>query len=155
MRRARRSRTRSPTATTLDHTVVTKRYFTPEEASELLSAVRPLAERMVEHRRALTRALERIERLRATVAGNGGDLRPRELGEAQAEVERAAAGVARCAEDIHELGGIVKDPEAGLVDFPALRDGGEVLLCWRVGEDEIRYWHSPEEGFAGRRELPL
>jgi hypothetical protein len=142
-------------ATTLDHTVVTKRYFTPEEANELLAAVRPLAERMVEHRRCLALALERIERLRALVSANGGGLRPREFAEAQAEVESAAAGVARCAEGIHELGGIVKDPESGLVDFPALRDGDEVLLCWRVGEDEIGYWHSLDEGFAGRHELPL
>jgi hypothetical protein len=110
---------------------------------------------MVEHRRVLSRALERMERLRTMVSGNGGDVRPRDFGEAQAEVESAAAGVARCAEGIHELGGIVKDPESGLVDFPALRDGDEVLLCWRVGEEQIRYWHSLEEGFAGRRELPL
>lgn len=110
---------------------------------------------MVEHRQALGRALERVERLREKVSANGGDLRPRDFGEAQEEVELAAAGVARCAEAIHELGGVVKDPESGLVDFPALREGDEVLLCWQVGEDEIRYWHSLEDGFAGRRELPL
>ena len=110
---------------------------------------------MVEHRRTLSRALERMQELREKVSTNGGDLRPRDLGDAQAQVESAAAGVARCAEGIHELGGIVKDPESGLVDFPALRDGDEVLLCWQVGEEEIGYWHSLEEGFAGRRELPL
>jgi len=117
--------------------------------------VRPLAERMVEHRRELARALERMDALRESVSANGGDLRPRDFAEAQAELEGAAAGVARCAEGIHELGGIVKDPESGLVDFPALRGEDEVLLCWRVGEEEIGYWHSLEEGFAGRRELPL
>ena len=110
---------------------------------------------MVEHSRALGRALERMDRLRQVVAANGGDLRPRDFSRAQADVESAAAGVARCVEGIQELGGVVKDPESGLVDFPALRDGDEVLLCWQVGEDEIRYWHSLEEGFAGRRELPL
>jgi hypothetical protein len=49
----------------------------------------------------------------------------------------------------------VKDIDEGLIDFPALSGGETVLLCWRLGEDEIRYWHSVEDGFAGRRELPL
>ena len=49
----------------------------------------------------------------------------------------------------------VKDLDEGLVDFPAQRHGETVLLCWQLGEDEIRYWHTPQEGFAGRRPLPL
>jgi hypothetical protein len=110
---------------------------------------------MVEHGRLLARALERLEELQASVRGNGGGPRLRRFAEAHARVESEAAGVARCAEAIRELGGIVKDPQAGLVDFPALREGEEVLLCWQVGEAEIRYWHSLEGGFAGRRELPL
>jgi hypothetical protein len=49
----------------------------------------------------------------------------------------------------------VKDIDEGLVDFPALQNGETVLLCWKLGEDEIRYWHTLEGGFAGRRPLPL
>jgi hypothetical protein len=45
--------------------------------------------------------------------------------------------------------------EKGLIDVPALRHGETVLLCWKLGEDEIRYWHHVEDGFAGRQELPL
>jgi hypothetical protein len=57
---------------------------------------------------------------------------------------------------LERLGVIVKDADRGLVDFPALRESGEeVLLCWQVGEDEIAYWHGLEEGFAGRKPLPL
>jgi predicted ATPase len=41
----------------------------------------------------------------------------------------------------------------GLLDFPSLREGEEILLCWRLGEDEIAFWHGPEEGFAGRKPL--
>jgi hypothetical protein len=134
---------------------VAERYFTPEEASELLPAVRRLAERMVRRRRALTRALERQERLRAAVTSNGGGINVREPAEAQAAVEKAAAAIARCIDGIHELGALVKDVDRGLVDFPALRDGDEVLLCWQLGEDEIGYWHGVDEGFAGRKELPL
>ena len=48
---------------------------------------------------------------------------------------------------------VVRDVDRGLVDFPALRDGEEVYLCWLVDEDEIGYWHAPDAGFAGRRPL--
>ena len=48
---------------------------------------------------------------------------------------------------------VVRDVERGLVDFPALRDGEEVYLCWLVDEDEIGFWHGLDAGFAGRRPL--
>ena len=131
------------------------RVFTVEEANALLGTVRPLAEQMVAHRRALAEALERQERLEGRVRSNGGGIPTGEPREAEAAVSEAAAGIARCLEAIHELGAIVKDLDSGLVDFPALRGGEDVLLCWRLGEDEIRYWHGLEEGFGGRKELPL
>jgi hypothetical protein len=54
---------------------------------------------------------------------------------------------------ITDAGVQVKDLDTGLLDFPSRREGEEVLLCWRVGEDEIRFWHGLEEGFAGRKPL--
>jgi Uncharacterized conserved protein (DUF2203) len=48
---------------------------------------------------------------------------------------------------------IVRDLDAGLVDFPALRDGEEVYLCWVVGEPEVGHWHAPDAGFPGRQPL--
>ena len=48
---------------------------------------------------------------------------------------------------------MVKDIEQGLVDFPALIEGREVLLCWKDGEPEVAFWHTPEGGFAGRQPL--
>jgi hypothetical protein len=134
---------------------VPDRHFTVEEANELLPAVRPLVERMVAHRRALNDAIERQERLTAKIGGNGGAIPPQELASVQAEIENEATGIAHCINGLQELGVLVKDLDVGLVDFPALRQGEEVLLCWRLGEDEIGYWHGLEEGFAGRKELPL
>ena len=61
--------------------------------------------------------------------------------------------IARCVNAIHGLGAIVKDLDEGLVDFPAVREGEEILLCWRLGEDEVAHWHGLEEGFAGRKLL--
>jgi hypothetical protein len=133
---------------------VAGRHFTPEEANELLGAVRPLAERMVAHQERLAEAEGRRAELGRAAAGNGNP-DPRALAAEQQRVEEEAAGVARCAEAIHELGAVVKDVGRGLVDFPALRDGEEVCLCWCLGEDAIEYWHGVDEGFAGRKPLPL
>ena len=58
-------------------------------------------------------------------------------------------------DEIVEHGAEVKDLDEGLIDFPALRGGETVLLCWKLGEGEIEYWHRVEDGFAGRRPLPL
>ena len=131
------------------------RYFTAETANEALAEVRPLAERMVAYRRELAELLQRRSGLTATIAGNGGDLDPGELAGMEAEIGRLAKEVARCVNEIHGLGAEVKDADEGLVDFPALRGEEEVLLCWRLGEAEIRYWHGLEDGFAGRKPLPL
>jgi hypothetical protein len=131
------------------------RHFTPEEANAALDQVRPLVEQMVAHRREHVEALERQEELEGRIRGNGGGIPPAELAEAAAEVDRQARALARAVDDIVELGVEVKDLDEGLVDFPALHHGETVLLCWQLGEDEIGYWHSPQDGFAGRRPLPF
>jgi hypothetical protein len=56
-------------------------------------------------------------------------------------------------EQIHAIGCVVKDLESGLVDFPALLKDEEVYLCWRLGEDRIRYYHRQDEGFSGRKPI--
>ena len=131
------------------------RYFTPEEANAALAEVAPLVERMVAHRRAHVEALTRQEELEGRIRGNGGGIPPATLAAAAAEVESEARELARVIDEIVDHGAQVKDIDEGLIDFPALSGGGTVLLCWKLGEDEIRYWHTLEDGFAGRRELPL
>jgi hypothetical protein len=131
------------------------RYFTAEEANEALDDVRPLTEELVEHRRALVVFQERQVALTARIAGNGGNVQPFDLQELQQRLDEEVAGIARCVARIHELGALVKDLDEGLVDFPAQRAGEDVLLCWRLGEDEIGFWHGLEEGFSGRKPLPL
>jgi hypothetical protein len=129
------------------------RYFTAEEANESLEEVRPLTEELVEHRRALIELQERQVELTARIAGNGGNVQPQELQELQARLDEEVAGIARCVARIHGVGALVKDLDEGLVDFPARRDGEDVLLCWHLGEDEIGFWHGLEEGFSGRKPL--
>jgi hypothetical protein len=132
-----------------------ERHFTPAEANEALAEVRPLAERIVERRKVLAKAMDRRTRLGAVVAGNGGDLDPRTPAEVELAVEQEEIEIAQCVEGIHELGGLVKDLDRGLVDFPSLLEGDEILLCWHVGEVEVAHWHGVDEGFDGRRPLPF
>jgi len=131
------------------------RHFTPEEANAALAEVRPLVEQMVAHRRAHVAALARQEELELRIRGNGGGIPPAELAETAAEVEREARELAQAIDAVVELGLQVKDIDEGLVDFPALRHGETVLLCWMLGEDHVAHWHTIEDGFAGRRPLPL
>jgi len=130
-----------------------ERHFTPEEANALLDQVRPVAESLVAHRRAFTVAAARRARLTQRISGNGGDFDPQEPSELDEQLQREAEAVAGAVEELQALGVLVKDLDRGLVDFPALRDGEEVLLCWQVGEGEVAYWHGLEEGFAGRKPL--
>jgi hypothetical protein len=100
-------------------------------------------------------AIERQEELERKIRGNGGGIPPATLAEATEEVDAAARRLAKLVDEINEHGATVKDIDSGLIDFPALRHGETVLLCWRLGEDEIRFWHGTADGFAGRRPLPF
>ena len=131
------------------------RTFTPEEANDALAEVRPLAERMVAARQELAEAQRAQAELVAVIAGNGGGVDPGELARASKEVERLAGEIVAAVQQIQDLGAVVKDVDSGLVDFPAVHRGRDVLLCWRLGEDEVGHWHDLESGFAGRQELPF
>jgi hypothetical protein len=89
----------------------------------------------------------------ARISGNGGGLPPAELAEVHDLVRRRATALARALEQIQSLGVIVKDLDSGLVDFPSVREGEDVLLCWQLGEDEVAFWHGYDDGYAGRRPI--
>jgi hypothetical protein len=131
------------------------RTFTLEEANEALVELRPIVERMVQHRRNLTAAQVQQAELVTRIAGNGGDMVPSDLHDAADTIQREAAAISECAERINAVGAEVKSLEEGLLDFPARRGDEVVLLCWKLGEDEIHYWHRVDEGFGGRKPLPL
>ena len=131
------------------------RHFTPEEANAELEHVRPLVEQLVTTRQEHATTLERQEELEQKIRGNGGGIPPAELAQATAEVDAVARRLARLVDEITAHGAQVNDLDSGLIDFPALHHGETVLLCWQLGEDEIAWWHRVDDGFAGRRPLPL
>jgi hypothetical protein len=71
----------------------------------------------------------------------------------RAEREKSVQEAKDTLAEIEEIGVQVKDLEQGLLDFPCVLDGRTVLLCWKLGEKEIGYWHAPEDGFEGRKPL--
>jgi len=131
-----------------------ERRFTLEEAESLLdSTVRELAEQMVELRgrwRPLQQAWQRVV---MKVGSNGGGMSTRDTESLREQLEEITAELNGLIGEITGLGVQIKDVDRGLLDFPSTVDGEEALLCWHVGEPRIAYWHSPEDGFAGRRTL--
>ena len=127
------------------------RSFTPSEANSALDRVRPLAERMVEVRARLTELEDEQREVVQIVAGNGSS---EAVGEARTpEFARLAAEFQRCFDALADLGVEVRDVDTGLLDFPSLREGETVLLCWQPGEPAVAWWHGVEDGFAGRRPI--
>jgi len=126
------------------------RLFTIAEASALLPELRPRLEMLKRGKHELKELHETLRGISPAMRANGSGLQAQQLEEGAAELV-ARMGVALA--EIEELGVVVKDLDQGLVDFPALRDGRVVFLCWKVSERAITHWHEIDEGFAGRREL--
>jgi hypothetical protein len=131
-----------------------ERLFTLEEAQALLDAeLRAAAERMVDVR-ARGRDLEgRWRRLVIAIGSNGGNFEKPEVRRLRADLRQAAEDLTAVLEVFAGHGVQVKDADTGLIDFPAEIDGEPALLCWRVGEERIEFWHTLDGGFAGRRPI--
>src|SRR5256886_17199330 len=124
------------------------RTFTPEEANEALVELRPIVERMVQHRRNLTAAQLQQAELVTRIAGNGGDMVPSDLHEAADAIQQEVTAISEGAERINAVGAEGKSLEEGLLGFPAKRGDEVVLLCWKLGEGEVDYWRRSGGGFA-------
>lgn len=130
------------------------KYFNRLEAEELL----PLIEQSLVEARESKEKVEDLDRelARATteITVLGGSFPPYgRLATNRSEREQTMARLKEAIDRIHETGCVVKDLDVGLIDFPTLRGGEEVYLCWKLGEERIEFWHGIEEGFAGRKPL--
>ncbi len=122
------------------------RYFTLQEANETLNFIRPLMEEVQKIRRKVLKNQPEAWPAIEKSAGNGGN---RALSNLVQDFEKFDALIHR----IQETGVLIKDINLGLLDFPALKNGREVYLCWQYGEGEIAFWHEVEAGFAGRQPI--
>ncbi len=116
-----------------------KKIFTPQEANKRL----PLVKRIVGE------ILEKGKQVRLSLASTSRQNQDAELLTLQEEIEALL-------QELEDIGCYYKDWNftIGLVDFPALIDGEAVFLCWRSDESELRWYHSMEEGFSGRKLIP-
>ncbi len=128
------------------------RYFSLAQARALLPQVRPILRELQTLKRQLDEQRRAAAQLYWKVRSNGHHLeqQARAVQAATSEVmDRIRAGAAR----LEALDVELKDLDLGLVDFRARRQGREVYLCYRVDEDDIRYWHELDAGYAGRQPL--
>jgi hypothetical protein len=121
-------------------------YFTLREANEAMKTVRPLMDEVQAIRQRIMEKQPEAWPAMEKSAGNGGN---RALSNMVQDFERLDALVHR----IQDAGAQIKDLNIGLLDFPALKDGREVCLCWKHGEGDIAYWHEVEAGYAGRQPI--
>jgi hypothetical protein len=122
-----------------------ERHYTLEQANAALEFVTERLERLRENRAQLD---DEEARAALSEAGpsNGGGAPGRVVSEAFVGLQRALG-------ELQAMEIVLRDLERGLVDFPSLRDGEEIYLCWEEGEDEISFWHDIESGYAGRQPL--
>ena len=121
--------------------------FTVEEANALIPTLRPKLLR-IKHLYEIIGSLRDAAAAAAAAAAAGGGM------EGGSRYVRTLYEVGKLMTELAESGIELKDQDRGLIDFPSLRNGRVVLLCWQLDEgDEIQWWHDVEAGFAGRQPL--
>jgi hypothetical protein len=123
--------------------VTVERFFTIEEANAELEELRA---RLPGLREARQRLIDTSERITSAVEIDGGGVEGSDWFRAQESLKAELLWLA-------DRGILLRDPETGLIDFPAERDGQRVLLCWRLGEDRVAWYHDEQTGFSGRKPL--
>lgn len=122
------------------------KHFSLEEARALLPKLRRFFAGIHKNKTAMEEAEEKLDK---KLKETGGDLGGKVVTQYLASLMDLRDGML----EIARMGIQVKDMDRGLVDFPAIRDGREVFLCWELEEDDIEFWHDLEAGYAGRERL--
>jgi len=120
--------------------------FSLDEANALVPQIAELLEELASERDQLANMGIKLESMLQHANGNGGS-------KAGSEYAMVLQSFNAHLSFFQDLGCDLKDLDHGLVDFPSIRDGKLVYLCWRRGEDQVRYWHDLDAGFAGRQPL--
>lgn len=130
------------------------KHFTLDEAQALLPVLEALLKRAIEAKRDAEQIEEEMQALNRKVFFAGGMLLDTDrLRRRKTAHESAVQKAKDSLEEIDAIGVQVKDLETGLLDFPCLIEGETVLLCWKMGEDHIGFWHTLDGGFRGRQPL--
>jgi len=131
-----------------------QRLFTLTEAERARQELEPFLVEAIDCRKKLSGLENQLSAVAARIMMMGGVLVPYEkLSAVRAEHQQLAESLKSALDRILETGCIIKDLDVGLLDFPAIIDNQDVYLCWKLGEDRIRFYHRQDEGFAGRKPL--
>jgi len=130
------------------------RYFTVNESERLLPEVERALRDALFHKGEYQKADEELDGNVQHIRMSGGARVDRgAYMAARARRDTSAAALKDALDRIDHTGALVKDLDIGLIDFLSLYRGREVCLCWKLGEDRIRFWHTAEEGFRGRKPI--
>lgn len=130
------------------------RLFSLTEAERTRRELEPVLIEAMECRKKLSGLDAELSAVAARIMMMGGILVPHDkLSLVRAEHTRLVQNLKSALDQILETGCIIKDLDVGLLDFPSMIDNEEVYLCWKLGEDRIRFYHRQDEGFAGRKPL--
>jgi hypothetical protein len=125
---------------------MSKKYFTVEEANALIPELNDWVPRLQELYALMNKGFPDIQKARAKAEYSGGSIHG-------ANYLKVALKANQITKNLEKKGCVLKGIEMGLVDFPSIRDGKEVYLCWKIPESEIRFWHDLDTGFAGRQPI--
>lgn len=125
-----------------------RRLYTLPEANSALAEVAPLVQRLSELKKALDVTQIALNRISPRERSNGHQAEAIAL---EHRLEVLVDLLARGLRELEQRGVEVKDLDQGIIDFPSRQFGRVVLLCWRIGEAEIGFWHEEDAGFRGRR----
>ena len=128
------------------------KYFSAEEANKALPLVKMIVADIVRQFEAVNALKQRLSSVRAERRRPSNDPYAEETAQSQAELESEESKLTTFIEELTRLGVMLKGPD-GLCDFPSLRDGREVCLCWKLGEPQVTHWHEKNAGFDGRQPL--
>ena len=129
-------------------------YFTLSQAQRLIPEVERLLRDALFHKNEFQTAHDELERTTERIRMAGGSrVNPGALLSLRARRDTSASALQQVLEEIQETGALVKDLDIGLIDFMTMYRNREVCLCWKLGEDAIRFWHGAEEGFGGRKPI--
>jgi len=130
------------------------RLFTLTEAERTRREIEPVLIEAIDLRKKLAPLAEELGAISARIQWVGGSVVPYEkIARLRFDHDRLAESLKSALERIQATGCLIKDLDIGLLDFPAIINNEEVFLCWRLGEERIRFWHRQDEGFAGRKPL--
>jgi hypothetical protein len=128
--------------------------FTLDQAHALLPVLQSLLKRAMDDKKLIQQIEKEFQDVRHRILLSGGlSVDAPALTQRRAERDRAVQDAKDALAEIHAVGVQVKDLDMGLLDFPCTVGDEIVLLCWKYGEDKIRYWHGQEEGFTGRKPI--